>query len=274
MDSHAPATVTARMTNSAPGMSEERGADVLDPRCHTRRPRGFRPAARTPSAGNSPEPGRSSAASPVASPRCAARRTISTAPSCRARRGRAPRTGSCRWPRRSWRSAPPPARCAARMSRPSATRRPCCSRSSAGPISGAITANGAMVISRYSATLLLLSAEAAAKNNVLANATAIAASTAKLATTGQVRAVRPDLSAPSAVAARWTRPYILEPISRLRCAAARVTVTRCAAARRCRHSSACARSSRRDCGPRPGAAGSDSRSAVPDCGVAAVSSLG
>ena len=83
-----------------------------------------------------------------------------------------------------------------------------------------------MVMSRYSATLLLLSAEAAAKNNVLASATAIAASTAKLATTGQVSPVRPDLSAPSAVAARWTRPYILEPISRLRCAAARVTVTR------------------------------------------------
>src|SRR3954452_17014331 len=107
----------------------------------------------------------------------------------------------------------------------SATRRPCCSRSSAGPINGAITANGAMVISRYSATLPLLSPDAAAKNNVLAKATAIAASTAKLATTGHVSAVRPDLSAPSAVAARCTKPYIFEPISRLRCAAARVTVT-------------------------------------------------
>src|SRR3954452_503603 len=107
----------------------------------------------------------------------------------------------------------------------SATRRPCCSRSSAGPINGAITANGAMVISRYSATLPLLSPDAAAKNNVLAKATASAASTAKLATTGHVSAVRPDLSAPSAVAARCTKPYIFEPISRLRCAAARVTVT-------------------------------------------------
>src|SRR5689334_5252620 len=106
----------------------------------------------------------------------------------------------------------------------SATRRPCCNRSSAGPISGAITANGAMVINRYSATLPLLSPDAAAKNRVLANATAIAASTAKFATTGHVSAVRPDLSAPSAVAARCTKPYILEPISRLRCAAARVTV--------------------------------------------------
>ena len=90
----------------------------------------------------------------------------------------------------------------------SATLRPCCSRSSAGPITGAITAKGAMVISRYSATRLLDSPVAAAKNNVLANATAIAASTAKFATTGQVSAVSPDLSAPSAVAARCTMPYI------------------------------------------------------------------
>jgi hypothetical protein len=72
----------------------------------------------------------------------------------------------------------------------------------------------------------LLSPEAAAKNSVSASATAIAASTAKFATTGHVSAVSPDLSAPSAVAARCTRPYILEPISRLRCAAALVTVTR------------------------------------------------
>src|SRR4029078_2320024 len=107
----------------------------------------------------------------------------------------------------------------------SATRRPCCSRSTPGPITGSMTANGAMVISRYSATLPLLSPEAAAKKSVLANATAIAASTAKLAPTGHVSAVRPDLSAPSAVAARCTKPYIFEPISRLRCAAAPVTVT-------------------------------------------------
>lgn len=79
-----------------------------------------------------------------------------------------------------------------------------------------MTANGAIVMSRYSATRPLLSAVAAAKNSVLASATAMAASTAKLATTGQVNAVSPDLSAPSAVAARWTRPYIFEPISRLR----------------------------------------------------------
>src|SRR5205807_5848020 len=90
----------------------------------------------------------------------------------------------------------------------------------------AMTANGAMVINRYSATFDLLSPLAAAKNSVLANATAIAESTAKFATTGHVSAVRPDLSAPSAVAARWTIQYMREPISRLRWAAARVTVTR------------------------------------------------
>ena len=95
-----------------------------------------------------------------------------------------------------------------------------------------MTANGAIVMSRYSATRLLLSPVAAAKNSVFANATAIAASTAKFATTGQVSAVSPDLSAPSAVAARCTRPYIFEPISRLRCAAARVTVILSAAPNR------------------------------------------
>lgn len=63
----------------------------------------------------------------------------------------------------------------------SATRRPRCSRSSMGPMTGAITANGAMVIRRYSATLVLDSAVALAKNSVLASATAMAASVAKFA---------------------------------------------------------------------------------------------
>ncbi|GAQ33562.1 hypothetical protein MPS_1711 [Mycobacterium pseudoshottsii JCM 15466] len=72
----------------------------------------------------------------------------------------------------------------------------------------------------------LLSPLAAAKNKVLASATAIEESTAKLAIVGHVSAVNPDLSAPSAVAARWTIQYIREPISRLRIAAARVTVIR------------------------------------------------
>ena len=75
------------------------------------------------------------------------------------------------------------------------------------------------MISRYSATRPLLSPVAAAKNRVLASATAIAESTAKLATTGQVSAVSPDSSAPSAVAARCTIEYIRDPIS----AAARLT---------------------------------------------------
>ena len=59
-----------------------------------------------------------------------------------------------------------------------AVRRPRCRRSSIGPITGATTAKGATVIARYSATFVLLSAVAAAKNSVLASATATAASTA------------------------------------------------------------------------------------------------
>ena len=62
--------------------------------------------------------------------------------------------------------------------RASAARRPRCTRSSSGPITGATTANGAAVIARYRATFVTLSARAAAKNSVLANATATAASTA------------------------------------------------------------------------------------------------
>ena len=61
-------------------------------------------------------------------------------------------------------------------------RRPLRSRSRAGPITGAISANGATVTRRYRATLLRDSAVAAEKNNVLARATARIASHAKLAT--------------------------------------------------------------------------------------------
>ena len=63
----------------------------------------------------------------------------------------------------------------------SAMRRPCCNRSSSGPMSGAISANGAMVMTRYSATLVLSSPVAAEKKSVLANAMARAASEAKFA---------------------------------------------------------------------------------------------
>ncbi len=59
-----------------------------------------------------------------------------------------------------------------------ASLRPRWMRSRAGPITGATRANGAMVINRYSATLPRLSPLLAAKNNVLASATAIAASLA------------------------------------------------------------------------------------------------
>ncbi len=74
------------------------------PRCR-RRP-WCRRTDRTWSAASSPAPGRSSAAAPAGSRRCAAPRTTWTAPSFPARTGRAPTTGSCRWRRRSWRSAP------------------------------------------------------------------------------------------------------------------------------------------------------------------------
>ena len=59
-----------------------------------------------------------------------------------------------------------------------ASLRPRWMRSSAGPITGATSANGAMVMSRYSATLPLLSPLLAAKNRVFASAIAIAASLA------------------------------------------------------------------------------------------------
>ena len=60
-----------------------------------------------------------------------------------------------------------------------ASRRPRWNRSSIGPITGATNANGATVISRYSATFVFdESVLAAEKNSVFASATAIAASLA------------------------------------------------------------------------------------------------
>ncbi len=106
----------------------------------------------------------------------------------------------------------------------SATLRPCCNRSSSGPMSGAITANGAIVINRYSATLDFDSAVALAKNSVLASATAMAASRAKLAIVAYTSAVSPDRSAPSAFAARWKEWKPFSVSSMLRIATTRVTV--------------------------------------------------
>ena len=60
----------------------------------------------------------------------------------------------------------------------SASRRPCCNLSSIGPMNGAMMANGATVMTRYSSTRPVDSAAAAAKNRVPASATASAASTA------------------------------------------------------------------------------------------------
>jgi len=69
----------------------------------------------------------------------------------------------------------------ARTARPIAVpaivqRRPCCRRSSAGPITGATTANGAMVISRYSRMLPRCACVDAPKKTVPASATVIIAS--------------------------------------------------------------------------------------------------
>ena len=69
----------------------------------------------------------------------------------------------------------------ARMPRPMAVpamvqRRPCWSRSSAGPMIGATTANGAIVTSRYSSTLPRWAWALAPKNTVPARATVIIAS--------------------------------------------------------------------------------------------------
>ena len=83
-----------------------------------------------------------------------------------------------------------------------AYRRPCRTRSSSGPITGAISANGAIVTSRYSATRPRASPTGTEKNRVLASATAI------MRVAGGVDAVqldqpaRPDSPAPCA----WVSP--------------------------------------------------------------------
>ena len=105
---------------------------------------------------------------------------------------------------------------------------PCCSRSSAGPISGAMTANGAMVISRYSATLPLLSGRGGREEQ-------------RVGQRDRHGPRRRRSWPPPARSARSGRTYVgtvgggravdqavhLEPISRLRYAAARVTVMGC-----------------------------------------------
>ena len=57
-------------------------------------------------------------------------------------------------------------------------RRPCCTRSSAGPITGATIENGAIVISRYRNTLPRCASDGAEKNTVPASATVTIASAA------------------------------------------------------------------------------------------------
>jgi hypothetical protein len=107
----------------------------------------------------------------------------------------------------------------------SAQRRPCCNRSSAGPITGATSANGAMVTSRYRATLPRWASEAAAKNSVPASETAIIASPAMCRALTQNSPVRPVSWAPSARPYARTRRTAAPLSSRVREAATRVTVT-------------------------------------------------
>ena len=87
-----------------------------------------------------------------------------------------------------------------------AIRRPCWKRSSTGPITGATTANGAIVISRYSSTLPRWSLLAAEKNTVPARATVIIASAPKDSTWFQMSWVSPNSAAPSARLAAMTLP--------------------------------------------------------------------
>src|SRR5215471_3873496 len=83
-------------------------------------------------------------------------------------------------------------------------RRPCWSRSSRGPMSGASTANGAMVTSRAIATWLRAWLTEALKNKVPASATATKASPTLLAAVSSIRLASPVRLAPEAPVIRWT----------------------------------------------------------------------
>src|SRR5256886_2197639 len=83
-------------------------------------------------------------------------------------------------------------------------RRPCGTRSSIGPMSGASTANGAMVTSRAIATWLRAWLTEALKNRVPASATATKASPTLLAAVSSMRLDSPVRLAPEAPVIRWT----------------------------------------------------------------------
>ncbi|AIA05294.1 hypothetical protein DC74_4822 [Streptomyces noursei] len=83
-----------------------------------------------------------------------------------------------------------------------AARRPCGTRSSSGPTTGASSANGAMVTSRYSATRPRASWVGTEKNTVEASAIVIIMSPAAFTACSSISCARPDSPAPCAWVAR------------------------------------------------------------------------
>ncbi len=96
-------------------------------------------------------------------------------------------------------SRPRASRLPARMN-----RRPCCTLSSIGPISGASTANGAMVITSASATRPRAWSTEALKNKVPASAMATNASARLLAAVSSMSLLSPVREAPDAPVSRCT----------------------------------------------------------------------
>lgn len=86
-----------------------------------------------------------------------------------------------------------------------AARRPCGTRSSSGPITGARIAKGAIVTARYSATRPRASPVGTEKKTVEASATVMSMSPAELTACSSMSLPRPDSPAPSAWVARRMR---------------------------------------------------------------------
>src|SRR5918996_3779172 len=115
---------------------------------------------------------------------------------------------------------------------PIAHRRPWRKRSRNGPMIGAMTANGAMVTSRYSATWPRASDVAAEKNSVSARAIVMRVSPIALTALSSMNRDRPDSPAPSAVVARLSRAAPLRVARDVELAAARAALEVEAAAAR------------------------------------------
>ncbi len=110
-----------------------------------------------------------------------------------------------------------------------AARRPCGSRSSSGPMTGASSANGAMVISRYSATRPRASPVGTEKKMVEASATVISMSPNEFSACSSISFARPDSPAPSAEVARRIRrpvPCTTRPVRRPTAEAPRIRTLR------------------------------------------------